>query len=77
MVLKSRDLRLSYKDNALRILFKYDEPSLYDVSKHVCLRGRCPAGDCENPGGFKKRDECGHILKIKSIVDKLLEVCNE
>jgi hypothetical protein len=76
MVLKQRTLRQSYKWNALRVLFKHDEPNLDNVHRMVCMRDHCPVSTCKFPGGFRKGRDCGHVLSIKSMIDKILEATN-
>ncbi len=77
MVLKQKSLREHYRFNALRLLFKHDNPSLDSVHRMVCMRDHCPVGQCQFPGGFRKGRDCGHVLSIKRLIDKITEVCNE
>jgi hypothetical protein len=74
--LSNEDLHANYKQQALKIMIKYEEPSLDQVYHQVCLRDNCPVGRCDFLLGFKEGKQCNHVLKVKRLVDNLVDIVN-
>jgi hypothetical protein len=71
------DLQDNYRDAALTLLKNHDRPSLKDVHHYLCMRDHCPSGECGQIGGFREGDSCGHTLKVKHLIDRVLDIVNE
>ena len=72
-------IRLSYKDAALKLLFKFDRPSKNDVYHHLCRQDHCPNVDnrCDFLFGSLGGINCQHVINVKSMVDKLVTILND
>ena len=68
------ELHQNYKQQALKIMIKYDEPTIDDVWHQVCMRGNCPVNKCDFLLGFKEGKQCNHVLKVKRLVDNLVDL---
>jgi hypothetical protein len=71
------DLQQNYRDCGIELLRQHDSPTLKDVHHYLCMRNHCPAEHCTQIGGFKTGDSCGHILKVKHLIDRILDIVNE
>ena len=67
---KNRGARPSYVRAALRVLYEYDEPTLAEIKREMCYRGFCPRAQCENIGGKKQGEDCGHVLATRLLALK-------
>lgn len=77
---KDRDqVRLNYKDAALKLLFKYPRPSKDDVYRHLCRLDHCPNpdGQCNYMFGPLQGLNCRHVTNVKSIVDNLSTILDD
>jgi hypothetical protein len=57
---------------ALKLMFKYDDPSDEQVYHHMCMGGNCPEDKCTYMFGFKEGRECGHVDTVKKIIKNLI-----
>jgi hypothetical protein len=71
------DLQQNYRDCGINLLKLHDSPTLKDVHHYLCMRNHCPNEHCTQIGGFKMGDSCGHTLKVKHLIDRILDIVNE
>lgn len=69
-----RDMSNRYAKRAYRLLWRIERPSLNDVYNNVCRRNNCPVDTCSYPGGKAKGMDCGHVISVKTLINKILNV---
>jgi len=74
--LRRSELKDQYLHQALKVMVKHDIPTLDNVHHQLCMRGNCPAGQCNFPQGFRFGKECGHVLAVKDLITNMLAAAN-
>jgi len=66
-------IRRNYKDRALKLLFKFDNPTRDDVWHDLCRQDNCPtaSGKCDYVDGPLHGMSCKHVITVKSLTDNL------
>jgi len=71
------EINQNCRDAALKLLIKHDEPTLRDAQEYICRHSHCPVERCNHPGGINKGMECGYVLKIKHLINRVLAIADE
>ena len=68
------ELQQNYKKQALQLMLKYDEPTLKQIHHQVCMRNNCPVEHCTYFDGFKRGEDCGHVLHVRDLIRRISDV---
>lgn len=71
--LTEEDVHDNYKRQSLKLLVKFDNPTIDQVWNHLCLRYNCPVEHCNFLLGFKQGKQCDHVLKVKQITSDIAD----
>lgn len=69
-------IRRACADAALKLLFKFDRPSITDITHHMCRHeSACPVLECEYTSDMNRR--CRHVTRVKGMIDSIINIIDE
>jgi hypothetical protein len=75
---KKKDIEAEIKrgcwDSALKLMFKYGEPTPEQTYHFLCTQDHCPTEHCTYMFGFKEGRMCDHVFRVKRIISNILSI---
>jgi hypothetical protein len=67
-----------YNKNSLELLLKYGDSCARDrIKSFMCYNDHCPAEKCTFPLGRAQGETCGHVINVKLLMNKLINVMDD
>ena len=75
--LSKDEIHQNYKTQSLKLMIKFDDPTLHQIHNHLCLRDNCPVEHCDFMLGFKNGEQCQHVAHVQSMISKLKDIVDK